>query len=92
MDSYPMGALFAPIPPIYKPMKKEYNILIQWPNGRYSLLWNRKKITLAEAEAALARAQEGWGAKKNHTLFICSPKRAERLLKLSREARSEVQI
>ena len=34
-------------------MKKEYNILIQWQNGEYSLLWHRQETTLQEAKAAL---------------------------------------
>jgi hypothetical protein len=62
---------------------KNYNIIMQYPSGAYSLLWHRKNITLAEAKAALAQANIGWpnkGRNKGRQLFLCSPARAKRLL------------
>ena len=61
---------------------KNYSILIQWPNGKYSLLWARENTTLAETEKSLKECVENWQrrCKGPVTCFICSPKRAKRLL------------
>lgn len=74
-------------------MKKEYNILVQWANGRYSLLWQRDAVTQQEAQEALHTAEKGWHRKGDaRKVFLCSPKRAHRLLAQSREERAAEQI
>jgi hypothetical protein len=64
--------------------KRAYRIVIQWPSGRYSLLWSREanEATLADAQKVLKKAIKGWsnsGQNEGRKIFICSPKRAKRL-------------
>ena len=61
-------------------MKKEYNILIEWNNHKgYSSLWHRTNTTIEEALVKLVEARKVW-ASKGEKVFICSPRRAERLV------------